>query len=147
MPRKSKKGRKEYAREYRQTSKNKGWRKEYELTPKRKDECRIWRQTSSRYKSYRKRYMKEYKRKRIEMWREFLFSLEYTTRCSRCGYNRCISAIEFHHINPEEKKFNISNIFVRSYNATNIILLLEELEKCEVLCANCHRELHDKEDK
>ncbi len=60
--------------------------------------------------------------------------------CSQCGYNRCIDALEFHHIDPAQKDFNISSKgYTRSWERVQ-----EELDKCIIICANCHRELHAK---
>ena len=59
-------------------------------------------------------------------------------KCERCGYNKCIDALEFHHLNPEEKEFGISaKGYTRSWEKVK-----EELDKCIMLCANCHREEH-----
>ena len=57
--------------------------------------------------------------------------------CERCGYNKCIKALEFHHLDPSKKDFTISNDHFRLKEA------IEESKKCILLCANCHRELHD----
>jgi hypothetical protein len=60
-------------------------------------------------------------------------------RCSVCGYSRCMRALEFHHRNPGEKSFGISsNVSNRTWEK-----LVEELDKCILLCANCHREEQD----
>lgn len=62
--------------------------------------------------------------------------------CSICGYNKYVGAIDFHHINPEEKDFNFSSGgYTRSWEKIKI-----ELDKCVLLCANCHREVHSKKD-
>ena len=59
-------------------------------------------------------------------------------RCQICGYDRCAEALEFHHLNSSRKDFGISSKgYTRSWSK-----VLEELEKCVLLCANCHRELH-----
>ncbi|MBW4507066.1 MAG: HNH endonuclease [Scytonematopsis contorta HA4267-MV1] len=58
-------------------------------------------------------------------------------KCSKCGYNRCIDALEFHHINPEEKDLSLSA--GKSYSFERV---KAELDKCILLCANCHREVH-----
>lgn len=58
-------------------------------------------------------------------------------KCSRCGYDKCIKALEFHHIDKKTKSFTI---------ATSIHSLDEdiaEIKKCSLLCANCHREVED----
>ena len=59
-------------------------------------------------------------------------------RCKVCGYNRCIEALEFHHNNGSKKDFSISEKgYTRSWAKVK-----EELDKCILLCANCHREIH-----
>jgi hypothetical protein len=66
-------------------------------------------------------------------------------QCKLCGYNKCLHALSFHHLNPKTKNFNINTVTCR---AKNWDLLLKELQKCIVLCLNCHMELHHKpEDK
>lgn len=68
-------------------------------------------------------------------------AVEYKgSKCENCGYDKCIDALEFHHKNPEEKDFGISSGNTRSWKK-----IKEELDKCIMLCANCHRELHSKE--
>ena len=58
-------------------------------------------------------------------------------KCSKCGYNKCLAALEFHHINPEtkDKKWNTFR-----FKFSEKMKL--ELDKCILLCANCHREEH-----
>ena len=58
-------------------------------------------------------------------------------KCQCCGYDKCITALEFHHLNPEEKDFSFGNNANRSWQNTK-----EELKKCILVCANCHREIH-----
>src|SRR5262245_22450654 len=60
------------------------------------------------------------------------------SRCSLCGYNRCAEALEFHHLDPEKKDFTISD---RGYSQS-WEKIKNELDKCIMLCANCHREVH-----
>ena len=61
-------------------------------------------------------------------------------KCSRCGYDRCAEALEIHHLDSAEKDFGISSKgYTRSWNRIRM-----ELDKCELLCANCHREVHAK---
>ena len=57
-------------------------------------------------------------------------------KCQVCGYNRCINALEFHHINPKEKDFTISG-GTKSFNTLKL-----EVDKCILVCSNCHREIH-----
>jgi len=56
-------------------------------------------------------------------------------KCILCGYNRCFRALHFHHVNDFLKEVEISNC--TSWEKT-----LEELEKCVLVCANCHAEIH-----
>ena len=58
-------------------------------------------------------------------------------KCQLCGYNHNPQALEFHHINPQEKSFQISDCIL--YNLQDIF---EELKKCILVCANCHRDIH-----
>ena len=58
-------------------------------------------------------------------------------KCSRCGYDKCLKALEFHHIDPSKKDFTISNDHFRLKDA------IEESKKCILLCSNCHKEFHD----
>lgn len=60
-------------------------------------------------------------------------------KCVCCGYNKCNTALEFHHLNPKEKEFTFSMALA---SPKSWILLVEELRKCALLCANCHREVH-----
>ena len=54
--------------------------------------------------------------------------------CLHCGYDSNPKALEFHHINPEDKSFTIAQKLT-----TELIKILRETEKCIVLCSNCHR--------
>jgi hypothetical protein len=60
--------------------------------------------------------------------------------CDRCGYNKCAQALEWHHPN-DDKAYEPSNL-LRDGTDTSYKKYLEEVEKCELLCANCHREIH-----
>ena len=62
-------------------------------------------------------------------------------KCEICGYDKCEAALEFHHINPEEKDFGIA---YKGYTKS-LEKCKKEVDKCMLLCANCHREIHDKE--
>jgi hypothetical protein len=57
--------------------------------------------------------------------------------CQICGYKRCLSALQFHHRDELEKEFNIGGSYNRSWKS-----LRAELDKCDLLCANCHCEVH-----
>lgn len=57
--------------------------------------------------------------------------------CKKCGEKR-IYLLDFHHRNPQEKEGELSD-FSKGYNLDKFF---EELKKCDLLCANCHREFH-----
>ena len=59
--------------------------------------------------------------------------------CSKCGYDKNLAAFDFHHKDPKTKSFGID---ARKFANTSISKLKEELDKCVLLCANCHREEH-----
>ena len=63
-------------------------------------------------------------------------------KCEICGYNKYEGALEFHHKNPQEKDIEISK-WNFNYNQ-DIQIYLNEVDKCQLLCANCHREQHYK---
>lgn len=57
--------------------------------------------------------------------------------CQLCGYNRTVEALEFHHIKPEDKAFGIAEKGLSRPWAE----IQAELDKCILVCANCHREI------
>ena len=59
--------------------------------------------------------------------------------CERCGYSKNIAVLEFHHKNERTKDFPIDARHLSNFSWEK---LQEEAKKCEVLCANCHREHH-----
>ena len=63
-------------------------------------------------------------------------------KCVRCGYSKSPSALCFHHRDPKNKLFNISGVRLI---AISLQRLEKEADKCDVLCANCHAEVHDHE--
>ena len=85
----------------------------------------------------RRTYMIAAVRKRRRKVR--LMAVQYKGgHCSRCGYDKCVEALEFHHLDASQKDFGISSKgYTRSWQKVR-----EEIEKCVLVCANCHRELH-----
>ena len=67
-------------------------------------------------------------------------ALEYKGgSCQICGYKKSKRALSFHHVDPKKKDFGISfRGFTRSWEKTKT-----ELDKCILLCMNCHMEIHD----
>lgn len=58
-------------------------------------------------------------------------------KCQKCGYDKCAGALEFHHL--RDKSFALSSNNLGKAWAT----VLAEFEKCILVCANCHREIHE----
>lgn len=69
--------------------------------------------------------------------RKLLQQIKLERGCDVCGYNKCASALQFHHHDLNIKEFQISDVG-HDYNR-----VLAEIAKCRVLCANCHFELHE----
>jgi len=61
--------------------------------------------------------------------------------CAKCGYHKSMGALSFHHINPKNKCFDISN---NGNMMQDWDLVQKEARKCELLCLNCHSELNSK---
>jgi hypothetical protein len=75
--------------------------------------------------------IKKQQNKRARKIKEFIANYKLKKGCIDCGYNKHHSALEFDHINGE-KKLNVC--FAKS-----VAQALKEIEKCEVVCSNCHR--------
>ena len=73
--------------------------------------------------------------------RKKIFAVEqFGGKCQICGYNKCINALEFHHIDKKTKEESPSYIIMRwSWEKAR-----KELEKCILVCSNCHQEIHYK---
>ena len=75
----------------------------------------------------------------VESWRKRKKKalVEYKGgKCQYCGYSKCIEALEFHHLDPNIKSFTISGKS-KSFNS-----LKSEVDKCILVCSNCHKEIH-----
>lgn len=86
----------------------------------------------------RAEYMREAVSKRRKKLREMARETK-GSKCLICGYNKCPRALVFHHLDPSKKDFGLSvKGLTRSWDA-----IRAEIDKCVLLCANCHMELHD----
>jgi len=72
-------------------------------------------------------------RKRYKENAQFIGEYKLSKGCAICGYNKCPDALDFHH--NGDKKFNISDAGYK-----NLEEIEKEMEKCTVLCRNCHAE-------
>jgi hypothetical protein len=59
--------------------------------------------------------------------------------CEICGYNKSLAALSFHHLDPSTKSFQLD---IRSLSNRRIDYILDEASKCQLLCCNCHMEVH-----
>lgn len=77
--------------------------------------------------------------RRIRMKKQ---AIEYKGgKCEKCGYNKCERALTFHHLNPNEKEFTLSRPSISWQKMKN------ELDKCILVCFNCHMEIHEEIEK
>lgn len=63
-------------------------------------------------------------------------------RCSICGYDACVNAIDAHHVNPSEKEAELGKLIRHAASVEKKFELLDEASKCIFVCANCHRMIH-----
>jgi len=96
------------------------------------------REYSKRYhESHRKEHVAvvAQRKKRIYEWYQ---SFKGTLKCSCCPESERVCLV-FHHMCPKDKKHNIPDMVANGYSEKAI---MKEMDKCLVLCANCHRKLH-----
>ena len=93
----------------------------------------------SHYKRNKNKYAERNKKKREELQKAFK-TFKESLCCIKCGEDR-YWVLDFHHRDPNEKDGYINNLFLNNSKSR----LEEELKKCDVLCANCYRDVHHKE--
>lgn len=117
---------------------------EFFATRERKGKITFQWQCRECQKDYRKQHYEKNKQKYINKAKinrqktidEFK-AFKQTLKCNRCPENRWW-VLDFHHIDPLEKDNQVS-VLVRKVSKER---LMKEIKKCEVLCSNCHRDLH-----
>lgn len=89
--------------------------------------------TDARYYKWQKKARRERKQRLVDI---------FGGMCIICGYCKSLRGLSFHHRDPAEKKFSLT--------ASNLLkkweIILEEANKCDLLCHNCHSETHENED-
>lgn len=98
----------------------------------KEDQKRAWREHYARNK---KRYYDRNKKRRDAL-RDWLISLKEGKPCTRCNGYFHFKALDWHHKDATDKLFNVSDALNNLYGKERI---LQEIEKCELICANCHR--------
>lgn len=88
-------------------------------------------------KGPRKRQVRAWNRKKRKFLKGLAISYKLKKGCKICGYNKNPYALDFHHLNSKSEDISRLVGF-----GTSEKRLMEEMSKCIVLCANCHRELH-----
>ena len=111
-----------------------------------------WREKNAdRMRAYRRKWYEENKSveqekakvrqaNRRKEFKEWYKNYKKNLKCERCGFMHP-AALDFHHKDPKEKRFTIGAEIVNCSKQE----LLEEIQKCEVICSNCHRILHYEE--
>ena len=95
-----------------------------------KEVVRYW---VKKHKIHRDRLPKKTQRRRNKR-----AALDYlNNRCCVCGYNKCENALQFHHVHPEDKKFTVSSALGSPWKK-----IKQEIDKCVLVCSNCHIEIH-----
>lgn len=96
-------------------------------------------------RAYHKRWYNKNKEKRFAInrrnkvrIRNFIREFKVSLTCGECGENHP-ACLEFHHLDPSKKEISIANTIK---NGWAIERIKKEMDKCIVLCANCHRKLH-----
>ena len=80
----------------------------------------------------------EYMKQRYQSKKEIIQDLKSKCACAKCGDTRGY-VLDYHHIDPSIKEEGIARMTSNNYNLEKVFT---EIEKCAVLCSNCHRELH-----
>lgn len=117
----------------------------YKNKKERIEYCKKWREDNK--KKIKEEYQQDKNgiktKKILRNKKNILFYLEkkLQLKCSRCEENH-ISCLEFHHLDHNLKEYTISNIIKSSLKKA-----LKEIDKCIVLCSNCHRKEHWDNDK
>lgn len=121
------------------------YRKRPEVRERRIKESKEWRAKNctkefwqKKYKDmpeYRRQLVKESAQKSKERNRQYIKSCK-NKPCADCGGLFEPECMDFHHIDPKTKKFNVANL---GNTARALKHIEEEISKCVLLCANCHR--------
>jgi len=94
-------------------------------------------------KEYRAKYYKDNKaavqeriKNRRSLLKKIINEIKLDAPCTDCGVKYPPYIMQFDHLPGSDKKFSISNV----ENISSVVVLLEEIDKCELVCANCHAE-------
>lgn len=80
----------------------------------------------------------DYMKQKYQEKKNIVQEIKSSCSCAKCGESRGY-VLDFHHINPDEKNDTIARLTSNNYKLDKVY---DEIKKCIVLCANCHREFH-----
>lgn len=117
------------SREYMQIN---GYKYRKKTNEKRKNR---WKNSTLEYK----RKMLDLQIKKYALVQDKLLQIKKANKCNHCGYNLHPEILQFHHRDKEHKDFALSggNLCNRKWE-----IILKEIDKCDILCPNCHHWLH-----
>ena len=83
------------------------------------------------------------KETRYDKSKKIILDFKNINSCQKCKYNKCKRALDFHHIKDKEFKLNGGTIKIGENSCEEVKnKIIKEINKCKVLCANCHQDLH-----
>ena len=80
----------------------------------------------------------DYMKQKYQEKKNIVQEIKSSCSCAKCGESRGY-VLDFHHINPSEKDNTVARLTSNNYKLEKVY---DEIKKCVVLCANCHREFH-----
>ena len=117
------------------------WLKKYELVTRKLYKCTICNDTDKSHFTVGRftQCKKCRRREQNNTTRKYKTTLvQYKGgKCEICGYDKCIAALDFHHLDPSQKDTNW--IHMRRWNPERV---KKEVDKCQLVCRNCHSEIH-----
>ena len=125
-----------YDKQYYQKNKDKKIKQAKDYYKNNKEYCL---ERNKQYAEANPEQMNQYKYDYHTRKRKWIQDYKLRHGCAICGYNKNARALEFHHIDGE-KEFCINTACGKGLDA-----IKEEIKKCIVVCANCHREIHSEE--
>ena len=102
---------------------------------RRREYDRVW---ARKHPGRRRQLNKAWAGKQKELLRQYKLS----AGCARCGYRKSAFALDMHHKDAGTKSFTVGEANHKKWSFSRIRV---ELDKCEVLCRNCHAEEHEKQ--
>jgi hypothetical protein len=95
------------------------------------------------YETHKERHLihvNESRERRAIYLKKYIKRIKLFFGCSVCGYKKCASSLDFHHMIESDKLINISKVVNRLWTMKKT---KKEIRKCVLLCKNCHQELHE----